>query len=235
MITSSCFMHHSYAASSAALNQYFDLSIQELMQVNINSIASLSPTTSDKDPAAVTTITVNDIEHSGARDVMELLEIFVPNVHYIRHHWEASHMGARGIISDRDAKYLLMVNGRVMNQQMHFGALSERNLPMLNDIARVDVIRGAGSVVHGQGAVSMVINITTHTGSDAPGTRVAFQTAKGDTYQALEVSHGQQWSKIHNLFVYGGIAQHQGAHKSDAPVVYGHSNNNNMGRAYYIR
>ena len=53
---------------------------------------------------------------------------------YLPHHWEAPHMGMRGIIGDRDDKYLLVLNGRVLNEKTHYGALSERDLPLLGDI-----------------------------------------------------------------------------------------------------
>lgn len=210
-----------YASPVQMTSHYFDLTIEELLLLEIQSPASMTPTTSQQDPAAVSTITHLDIERSGARDLLELLEIFVPNTQFVPHHWEALHMGARGIISHRDDKYLLMVNGKVMNNQMHSGALSERNLPMLNDIARVDVIRGAGSVVHGTGAVSMVINITTLTAKQAEGTLVALQAAGGNDYQSLEIRHGHNWSNEHSLLVYGGLTHQEGADNDSAPVVYG--------------
>ena len=77
------------------------------------------------------------IRKSGARSVLDLLEMYVPNMHYLPHHWEPRHIGIRGIIGDREDKYLLLVNGKVMNEKTHLGAMSERDLPMLGDI-RVD-------------------------------------------------------------------------------------------------
>ncbi|MGA2070399.1 MAG: Plug domain-containing protein [Sedimentisphaerales bacterium] len=68
--------------------------------------------------AAVTTVTAEQIKASGARSLFELLDIYVPNLQVIRHHWESDHIGLRGIINDRDDKYLLLVNGKVINERM---------------------------------------------------------------------------------------------------------------------
>jgi RNA polymerase sigma-70 factor (ECF subfamily) len=53
-------------------------------------------------PASITRIDRGMIEQSGARSLFDLLEIYVPNFHYLPHHWEAPHMGMRGLIGDRD-------------------------------------------------------------------------------------------------------------------------------------
>ncbi len=88
-----------------------DKSLEELMNIPVVSTATLTETKPRLVPAAVTTITEEQIKASGARSLFELLDIYVPNLQWIRHHWESDHLGLRGIISDRDDKYLLLVNG----------------------------------------------------------------------------------------------------------------------------
>ena len=105
-----------------------ELSMEDLMNVEIKSTATLTDTKPRLVPAAVTTVTAEQIKASGARSLFELLDIYVPNLQVIRHHWESDHMGLRGIINDRDDKYLLLVNGKVINERTHFGALTERDL-----------------------------------------------------------------------------------------------------------
>ena len=97
------------------------MSIEQLMEVPVTTSGSLTNTSQRKVPAATTTITKDDIQHSGARNLDELLDIYVPNYEYIRHPWEFQHAGLRGIIADRDPKYLLLVNGRMMNEVAHQG------------------------------------------------------------------------------------------------------------------
>jgi outer membrane receptor for ferrienterochelin and colicin len=83
-------------------NDLFELSIEELMNVEVESTATLTEAKPRLVPAAVTTITAEDIQASGARSLRELLDIYVPNLEWIRHDWETDHLGLRGIIGDRD-------------------------------------------------------------------------------------------------------------------------------------
>jgi len=198
-----------------------ELSIEDLMNVEIKSTATLTDTKPRLVPAAVTTITAEQIKASGARSLFELLDIYVPNLQIIRHHWESDHMGLRGIINDRDDKYLLLVNGKVINERTHFGALTERDLVLLQDIHHVDIVRGPGSALYGPGAVSMVINIVTYNAKTFQGTEVTGRTGAIEEFYSGEVKHGQAFDgNDGGLFVYTGVGKYVGASKYDAPVVY---------------
>ena len=122
-----------------------------------------------------------------------MLDIYVPNLEVVRHHWEQTHLGLRGIISDREDKYLLLVNDRIMNDKTHYGAASERELPELNDIHHIDVIRGPGSNIYGPGAVSMVIAIYTDTAKTFEGTKADARGGAVDSFTSLELKHGKKW------------------------------------------
>ena len=121
-------------AQETPTEDLLQLDLQQLMQVKLDGAATLTPTANRKMPASITTIDRAMIEQSGARSLYDLLEVYVPDFHYLPHHWESSHMGMRSIIGDRDDKYLLVVNGRVLNEKTHYGALSERDMPLLGDI-----------------------------------------------------------------------------------------------------
>ncbi|HXE43407.1 MAG TPA: TonB-dependent receptor plug domain-containing protein, partial [Candidatus Baltobacteraceae bacterium] len=157
---------NSAALPFAALSQ---MSIEELMNVQVN-VGTLGGSQFRKVPAAVTTISSEDIRDSGARNLDELLEIYVPDLLYLRHNWEEDHIGFRGIVGDEDNKFLLLVNGMVMNNFVHAGAISERDLGMLGDIQEVQVVRGPGSAVYGAGALIGVIDIKTFDGTTFHGT-----------------------------------------------------------------
>jgi outer membrane receptor for ferrienterochelin and colicins len=198
-----------------------DLSLEALMNVEIKSTATLTDTKPRLVPAAVTTVTAEQIKASGARSLFELLDIYVPNLQVIRHHWESDHIGLRGIINDRDDKYLLLVNGKVINERTHFGALSERDLVMLQDIHHIDVIRGPGSALYGPGAVAMVINIVTHSAKTFQGTEITGRLGAVEEFYSGEVKHGQAFDgNDGGIFVYTGFGKNVGANKHDAPVVY---------------
>jgi outer membrane receptor protein involved in Fe transport len=201
-----------------------DLSIEDLMNVEIKSTATLTDTKPRLVPAAVTTVTDEQIRASGARSLFELLDIYVPNLEWLRHHWEADVMGLRGIINDRDDKYLLLVNGRNMNQLTHSGSVSEQDMVLLNDIHHIDIIRGPGSALYGPGAVSMVINIVTYNANTFKGTEITGRLGAIEEFYSGEVKYGQAFDDNDGgLFAYGGVGEYVGASKYDAPQYYPYS------------
>jgi outer membrane receptor for ferrienterochelin and colicin len=198
-----------------------ELSIEDLMNVEIKSTATMTDTKPRLVPAAVTTVTADQIQGSGARSLFELLDIYVPNLQWIKAHWESDHLGLRGIINDRDDKYLLLVNGRVMNERTHYGALSERDIPLLGDIHHIDVVRGPGSALYGPGAISMVINIITYNAETFRGTEVSGRLGAVEEFYAGEVKHGQAFDDNDGgFFIYTGFGNSPGANKQNAPQIY---------------
>lgn len=114
----------------------FSLSLEELLNVRITG-PTLTETSRRLTPSATTTINHKMIADSGARNLFELLDIYVPNLQVSRHHATLPHIGIRGIFGDRDDKHLIIVNGHVMNNITQYGAFSERDLPMLEDIYEI--------------------------------------------------------------------------------------------------
>ena len=206
------------AEPEAASEQLFRMSLQELLQVEVRS---LTTATVREIPAAVTRITEEDIFRSGARDLMELLDIYVPGVQWIRHNFEPKHLGTRGIISDRDDKVMIRVNGKVMNERTHSGAVTERDFPMLDDIESIDVISGVGSATYGLGAVSMVIDIHTHTYDSLQQGSVTVRAGGGMNFSSVAVRERYEISESLGLFLYGAIGNIQGASSDHTRLIYG--------------
>ncbi len=202
--------------ASAAVGEFPDA-------VTLNTGTLTSTAAAPISPSTVTHITHEMIEKSGARNLNEVLDIFVPNLQVIRHHAHYSHVGIRGIISDREDKYLLRVNGRIMNQRMLVGADNERDLPMLKDIDFIDVIRGAGSTTYGPGAIAGVINITTFNGLTFQGLDATVRQGFEQRFTAAEMRWGRQWSDDVGAFLYYGCADQPGANQGDSPVIFGRS------------
>ena len=199
----------------------FEMSLEELMDVEIESSASLTRTTRRKQPSTVTTITNEQIQSSGARSLDELLDIYVPNLQTIRDYYSYNNMGLRGIISDADNKYLLLVNGFELNEHTAHGAISERDLPMLTDIDHVDIVRGPGSTLYGPGALAMVINIVTENASTFKGTEIISRVGTIEEFYSTEIKHGMQFDDASNLYLFAGISEYPGAQESDSPVSLG--------------
>ncbi|MBN2210155.1 MAG: TonB-dependent receptor [Sedimentisphaerales bacterium] len=181
---------------------------------------ALTQTERRLNPSTVTTITKHDIAASGARSLNELLDITIPNLQIALHNWEPLHLGLRGVTSDLEDKYLLLVNGRVMNDRTHFGVLSERDLPMLTDIHHIDVIRGPGSALYGAGALAMVVNIITESGLTFEGAEITARMGAIEEFYDYEFKWGRRFDETSGLFLYAGMSDYLGADGDDSPVIY---------------
>ncbi len=156
---------HWPGASTAApedhsAEELFELSLEQLHAVKLYVPAAITKLTRLEQPASITTISADDIRYAPARNIFDLIEIYVPGALWMNSE-EGPLLGMRGNLVNRNFKYLLLVNGRVMNSKAHFGAKSELEQWDLSDIESIEIVRGPGSVTYGAGAVSGVISITT--------------------------------------------------------------------------
>jgi len=149
-----------------------DKSLEDLLSTPVAMIAQSSK--SSYTPAAVTTITAEQIEMTPARNIYDLMEVYVPGATWVTHA-ESPHVGIRGIMSDRNYKMIVRVNGRELNQNGHSGGIAELEQWDLHDIEKIEIIRGPGSVTYGPGAIEGVINITTKNAKVSKGTKAGVQ------------------------------------------------------------
>jgi len=207
-------------AISGEQRDLYDYSLEELLQIEITS-GSLTVTEDNRTPATLTLITQQDIIHSGARRLDELLDIMVPNLQLVRHNYGPQHIGIRGVVNDRENTYLFVVNGKAMNEKSQRGVTMERDLPMLGDIKKIEVIRGPGSAVYGPGALSGVVNITTFSGKDFEGTEIIAKQGAIEKFTSLEIKHSMQLGadKGVNLMLYYGVTDYSGARDNDTPYI----------------
>lgn len=196
------------------------LDIEQLSRVRIVA-ATLTPTQVRLVPATTTDLDEATIAQSGARNLNELLEIYAPNTQLILHNTHLDHFGIRGIISDRDDKYLLRVNDKVMNNRFFVGAQSERGLPLLGDFRSVTLVHGPASATYGAGALAGVINLETHNGLSFQGADAQIRQGFYDQFTAGECRFGQKLSGKSGLFLYAGVADQSGADQDDSPYVFG--------------
>jgi len=198
-------------SSISSSNDWSDLSLEQLVNVEVVSAATLTRVDSRRVPVDVTELDARDISQSGARNLDQLLEDYVPNEQYILHHTPQPDVGFRGIISDVDNVYLYRVNGVTLNNRMVLGAANERDLPLLWDIQSVTVVRGPASATDGAGALAGVIDVKTFTGLTFTGLEANVRQGVFDQYTAAEARYGLKLSDASGLFMYFGGAQIQGA------------------------
>ena len=201
--------------NSVETEDFFDMSITELMDVEIDVPATITEKNPLKTPASVTTITAEDIARTPARNILDLLEVYVPGAIYMNHS-VGPLPGIRGVLVDRPYKFLVNVNGINVNIKSHYGARLELLNWELNDIAKIEIVRGPGSVTYGPGAIGGVINIYTKSAKQAPGLNYGgAYWGKYDSFGNF-VSYGQS-NEDSELYSYFSVVHTDGTR----PDLYG--------------
>lgn len=155
----------------------------------------------DVAPAVSTVITSQEIEELGVRTLSEALET-VAGLHVLSARGFFSIVSLRGIFSEFSPHTLVMLNGIPITQGFvnTFGPLD--NLP-INNIERVEIVRGPGSAIYGSDAFSGVINVITKTSSGLRGTELGGRAGYFDTVDAW-LLHGNRWGPFDVAFGFSG-------------------------------
>lgn len=169
---------------------------EELRWLRAESLVSIATGISQpvhRAPAIATVITAADIEAMGITELDEALET-VPGLHVMRNGFQGygSIYAIRGIYSDFNPEVLLLINGIPVTSSLFGGRGPLWKGLMVNNIARIEVIRGPGSAIYGANAFAGVINVITKTSEEIAGTEAGVRTGRFDT-QELWALHGDQW------------------------------------------
>jgi iron complex outermembrane receptor protein len=143
------------------------LSLEELGTIEVVSVTK-APEQIRRTPAAVYVLTQEDIRRSGATSIPELLRL-VPGVAVARSnsgHWA---IGIRGFGDQFSRSMLVLIDGRSVYTPLFAGVYWDVQDTLLEDIERIEVIRGPGGTVWGANAVNGVINIVTKHARDTQG------------------------------------------------------------------
>jgi iron complex outermembrane receptor protein len=150
------------------------LSLEELAQTEITSVTK-EAVTAFRTPAAVTVISGADIRRSGARTIPDLLRL-IPGVNVGQIQSNEWAVGIRGFEGRLSKAMLVLIDGRSVYTPLFAGVYWEMHDVPLEDIARIEVIRGPGGTVWGSNAVNGVVNIITKNSRDTHGTFVTVGT-----------------------------------------------------------
>ena len=142
-------------------------SIEDLMNIQVTSVSKKEQKLS-RVAAAIFVITQEDIRRSGATNVPDLLRM-VPGMDVGQIDSDAWAISARGFNEEFSDKLLVMVDGRSVYTQTFAGVFWDGLGLPLEDIERIEVIRGPGGSIWGANAVNGVINIITKKPSDTQG------------------------------------------------------------------
>ena len=156
------------------------LSLEELMQLEVTSVSRREEPLFEA-AAAITVLTQDDVRRSGATSVPELLRL-VPGLEVARVNASEWAISSRGFNSQFANKLLVLIDGRTVYTPLFAGVYWDVQDLLLDDIERIEVIRGPGATLWGANAVNGVINIITRRADDVPGWAAA---ATGGTEEVI--------------------------------------------------
>jgi iron complex outermembrane receptor protein len=172
--------------------QLFEMSLEELISLPV-FVATRTPEVGAQAPSSVTVFTRTEIEALGVDSVEALLN-FVPGFITARESvfGDGSMVAARGRTTAQASYNILFLrNGQRLNNSRSGGAMTVHRMISLQDVERVEVIRGPGSALYGASAFSGVVNIVTLEDDN----RIHAATSSlggGDAYANLSTS-GDDW------------------------------------------
>src|SRR5438045_8219580 len=150
------------------------LSMEDLMNLQVTSVSKRTQKVADA-AAAVFVITQEDIRRSGATSIPEALRL-APGLQVARIDQNKWAIAARGFNGRFDNKLLVLIDGRSVYTPLFSGVYWNVQDVMLEDVDRIEVIRGPGATLWGANAVDGVINIIT---KSAKSTQAGLATAGG--------------------------------------------------------
>jgi iron complex outermembrane recepter protein len=188
-----------------------DLSLEDLLGIEVTSVSRKAQRLTDA-PAAAFVVTNEDIQRSGATSIPEALRM-VPGVEVARlgaGRWAVSARGFNGRFAN---KLLVLMDGRSVYSPLFSGVFWEAEDTLLEDIERIEVIRGPGAAMWGANAVNGVINIITKKARDTQGGLVAARAGIQET-ASLSARYGGSAGDGGFFRVWGKTFEHD---ESSAP------------------
>lgn len=187
-------------ASAAGADDFLDMSLEELVDYRLMSMSRKEQRVADM-AAAAYVISAEEIRRSGAQSIPEALRL-VPglNVAQIsRNRWAVSSRGFNERLSN---KLLVQVDGRSVYSPLFSGVLWETQDAVMEDIERIEVIRGPGAALWGTNAMNGVINIVTRSAAASQGNMFSTSLGSGNLASA-SLTHGGELTQGGHYKVYG--------------------------------
>ena len=179
------------------------LSLEQLMQIEV-TLVTRQPEPLGTAAAAVSVITRDDIRRSGVTTIPDALAL-ADGLFVSRFNNGSWAITSRGFNGSTPNKLLVMIDGRNEFTPLFTGVFWNILDYVLDDIERIEVIRGPGATLWGANAVNGVINIITRHSRDTRGTLVSVGSGNEDP-ALVEVRHGGGSSDT-SYRLYGKFAQ----------------------------
>ncbi len=150
-----------------SVEAFLELPLEDLLSMKVTSVSRKKQQLNEV-ASAVYVITRDDIRRSGVTNIPEALRM-APGIQVSRIDANKWAIASRGFASQFTNKLLVLIDGRTVYSPAYSGVYWDAQDTLLEDIERIEVIRGPGATVWGSNAVNGVINIITRNAADTRG------------------------------------------------------------------
>ncbi|MFT5049167.1 MAG: iron complex outermembrane receptor protein [Chlamydiales bacterium] len=224
-------------STSPELGEEYDLtelSLEALMDIQV-TVATRSSTPMSEIPAAVYVLTGDEIRRSGHSSIPEALRM-VPGMHVSRWttgDWDVTARGFGPGLALTNLAYLnqllVMIDGVVVYSPLFAGMFWSLQDVVLEDVDRIEIVRGPGGVLWGSNAVHGVIHIITKHTDETEGLQVTYRTGRDDRHQS--VRFGGKFGKTGSFRVWAKGAEYDTNANPYLGFEYGYNLTSIGGRA----
>lgn len=200
------------ADAKDVLPDFSSLSLQELSNIKVTSVSNKLQKLSQV-AAAVYVISQEEIHRSGMTNVADVLRL-APGISVARidgSKWGVTSRGFNGRFAN---KLLVLVDGRSLYTPIFSGVYWDMSMPLLDNIDRIEVIRGPGAAIWGANAVSGVVNIITKSAKETTGVVVTASAGSQDR-GSVQIQAGGKMGGGSSYRTYVSAADHAALQTAD--------------------
>ena len=205
--------HAAFAETkSPDLSALKHLSLEQIMALEVPTVygASKHQQKITEAPSSVSIITRDEIRTYGHRTIADVLRS--TRGFYVTSDRSGNNVGVRGFNRPGDfgGRILYLVDGQRVNEVAHDSVDPGTRFPVDIDLVdRVEVIRGPGSVLHGNNAFFGVVNVITRKAANINGVEASAEAGSFDTYKG-RASFGKVFGNGASLTLSGSILDSRG-------------------------
>jgi iron complex outermembrane receptor protein len=203
---------HAQPLAADQVSRLKQLSIEQLTSLVVTSVTR-GPQRLSRSAAAVAVVTSGEIASSGAMNIPEAIR-YVPGIHVAQVTASEWAVSSRGFAGTSSPDLLVLSDGRSIYTPLYSGVFWDVQDYLMQDIDRIEVVRGPGAALWGSNAVNGVINIVSRSARETQGAWL--EAGGGSEERALAAA--QYGGEAGNQVYYRVFAKYQKHAAEDFPA-----------------
>lgn len=167
--------------TTASARDYSQISLEDLLNRDISVVATKTRVDVMRAPVSVSTLTPEDIRRSGATNIADLLRT-VPGIDVLESYPSYISVSSRGTSEVFVNNMLVLIDGRRLESLIAGVPFLEQAPVRLEDIKRIEIVKGPVGALYGTNALAGIISITTFSASEVKGTTASLTGGNRNTY-----------------------------------------------------